>query len=73
MTNPIEVMQKWSAGDFVYGAIRTTSAPSGVHHLMVNGREYPVARLNISGDDYSIAFWAKRSDPFPEPIRGFNN
>jgi hypothetical protein len=62
----------------MYGAVNG-QAPSGVHYLRVNGREYPVAKLhieNLSGPDgertFYVADWAYRTMPFPEKIKGYN-
>lgn len=69
----ISIKKTWTSGDYVYGAVAARSYPSGLHHTLVNGREYPVARLSpLACDEYSLLNWCKRTEPFPEPIKGFN-
>lgn len=65
-SNP-SIFKAWISGDFVYGAIATGLAPSGTAHLLVNGREYPVAQLRPTGESgYAFVRWVNRSEPFPE-------
>ena len=68
----------WASGDFMYGAVNTYSAPSGTVHMLINGRELPVAKLQSNGLDtndniiWTVARWISRDERFPEPIKGFN-
>jgi hypothetical protein len=50
-------------------AISPSRQIRALHHVNVNGREFPVARLNPLD---SFISWVKRNERFPEPIKGFN-
>lgn len=75
-TQTAKIVKTWESGDFVYGAVRTSNAPSGLHYAMVGGREYPVARLNVQPVwvnekwelSYSVAQWMSRNERYPEPM-----
>jgi hypothetical protein len=72
MRKCVKVAKTWCSGDYVYGAVKTGLCPSGTVHILVDGRELPVARLSQSGDEYKVERWISRTEPFPEPIKGFN-
>ena len=69
----VEVVKTWCSGDYVYGAVKTGLCPSGTAHMLLEGREFPVARLSSQLDgEYKVERWITRAEPFPEPIKGFN-
>jgi hypothetical protein len=72
MRKCVQVAKTWCSGDHVYGAVKTRFYPSGTVHMVIDGRELPVAHLSVSGDEYKVERWIGRTEPFPEPIKGFN-
>lgn len=73
MRKGVKLAKTWCSGDYVYGAVKTGLCPSGTAYMLIEGREFPIARLSLSGDDgYKVERWISRTDPFPEPMKGFN-
>lgn len=68
-----KIKKVWGSGDYLFAAIETKGYPGGLHHIAIEGREFPIAEVTpLACDEYSMVRWVKRTERFPEPIKGFN-
>lgn len=70
------VIEKWTSGDYIYGAVRDHLAPAGTPCLWLGRSEYPVARLDFldfEAGTYYVVRWLGRGERVPLPIEGYND
>lgn len=72
----VVVIEKWTSGDFIYGAVRDYQAPAGTPCLWLGRSEYPVAQLGYLDPEagtYCVVRWLKHGEQVPLPIEGYND
>jgi hypothetical protein len=64
-TQVMSAVKTWIKGDFVYAAVRCNFPPKNTAHILVNGREYPVAQVSpLDCNEYSLIRFMQKDETY---------